>query len=117
MTVATGQILVGNDFDFIIRGFRDTRITPIEDSFLNAATTATWELRTAADGGGTQASSGSMTYVTGSNGDYIGGLDDAVSLTVGNVYWLTVILVQGGLKGYWNMSYVAARRTGKTPTS
>lgn len=115
--MSAGQLLINNDNDFRVRGFRDTRTTPISSSYLNAATTATWELRTAADGGGTQTSSGTMTYVTGSNGEYIGGIDDAVSLVAGTTYWLTVILVQGGVKFYINEDFVGARRTGKTPTS
>lgn len=117
MPVATAQILVGNDYDWRIKGYRDSRITPIEDSYLNAATTATWELRTAADGGGSQVSNGSMTYVTGSNGEYVGGIDDAVVLTPGTTYWLTIILVQGGVKLYINRPIEAVRRTGNTPTT
>lgn len=111
------QFLVGNDNDFRVRGFRDSRVTPLEDSYLNAATTYTWEIHTAVDQGGTLVSSGSMDYVTGSNGDYVGGADDAVTLTPGTEYWVTIILVQGGVKLKINDSFTAVRRTGRSPTT
>lgn len=111
----SGQILIRNDNDFRVRGFRDTRITPLTDSYLNAATTATWELRTAKSPGGSQVSSGTLSYVTGSNGEYVGGIDDAVSLTEGTEYWLHIVLAQGGVQGDWEVPLTAARRIGNSP--
>ena len=110
-----GQIFIRNDNDFRIRGFRDSRTTPLSSSYLNAATTATWELRTAKSPGGSQVSSGTMVYVTASNGEYVGGIDDAISLTEGTEYWLHIILVQGGVKGDWEVPLTACRRTGNNP--
>lgn len=106
----SGTILVGNDFDWWIKGFFNNRTK----QFMNTAT-GTWTLRTAPDGGGTLVSNGSMDYVAGSNGDYVGGIDDAIALTVGTTYYLTIILAQDGVKGDWRESFVAQRRTGKTP--
>jgi len=42
------------------------------------------------------ASAFAMRYENGSNGDYRGILDDAVSLTVGSEYWLVVKVDAGG---------------------
>lgn len=108
-------ILIRNDHDFRIKGFRDTRAAA--GTYLNAATTATWAITTAKNGGGTAVSNGTMEYVTDSNGEYVGGVDDAVSLTEGTEYWLQIILIQGGVRGDWNIPFTAVRRTGKTPIS
>ena len=104
------ELLVGNDNSIRVRGLKNTDT----GSYMNACTTATWELRTAADGGGTQVSSGSMAYVAASNGEWLGGIDDAVSLTVGTEYWLTVVLVESGARYYVNRPFTAVRRRGKT---
>lgn len=109
----SGQLFVNSDNDFRIKGFRDSRAAA--GIYLNAATTKTWEVRTAADGGGTEVSSGSMEYVDSSNGEYVGGMDDSIELTVDTTYWLTVVLVEGGVRGQWDVPLVATRRTGRNP--
>jgi hypothetical protein len=106
----SGQIQIRNDADFRIRGFKDKRT----GSYLNAAT-GTWELRTAKYNGGSQVSTGSMAYVSSSNGEYVGGIDNAISLTEGTTYWLHVTLAEGGVVGDWEIPVVAARRTGLNP--
>ena len=44
------QIQIGNTFGIGVRGFRDRRASV--GTYLNAASVATWDLRTAANGGG-----------------------------------------------------------------
>ena len=84
----------GNTNQFIVRGFRDPLVTPRSSSYLNAASVATWDLRDAADGGGNSVDSGTLTYLTGSNGDYYLQIPYTVALTVGTLYYLSVILRQ-----------------------
>lgn len=108
-------LFIRNDCDFRVRGFRDSRAA--RGTYLNAATTATWEVRTAASPGGSQVSSGTLTYVTASNGEYVGGMDDSVSLTAGTEYWVHIILVEGGVRFDYEDSFVAVGRKGKTPVS
>lgn len=116
MADAFFNIPVGNGFDFRVRGFRDSRVNPLGGTYLNAATTHTWELRTAADGGGTQVATGSLTYVAGSNGEYVGGpdgtTDGSQTMVVGTVYWVTIVLVQGSVPFSANFAVEAVRRTG-----
>lgn len=105
-------IFIRNDNDFRVKGFRDTRT----GDYLNAATTATWELNPAKKATSpTAVSSGSMTYVAGSNGEYVGGIDDAVVLTEGTTYWLNVVLVQDGIRLDIEIPVVAQLRSGSTP--
>ena len=105
----SGTIYIRNDTDIRIQGFRDSRAAA--GVYLNAADIHTWELRTSPDGGGSLVSSGNMAYVTGSNGEYVGGLDDSIVLTVGTTYWVHVILVELGVRGDWEDSFVARRRS------
>ncbi len=111
------KFLIGNDNDFIIRGFRNSRVKPIESSYLNAATTNTWAIHTAADQGGSLVGSGDMEYIAASNGDYVGGANDDLVLIHGTEYWVTVILVQDGIKLKINERFTAYRRTGLSPTT
>ena len=110
----SGELKVGQPNDFHVYGFHDIRRTD-RTTFLNAATTATWAIHTAADQGGSSVASGSMTYVASSNGEYVGGPDASVSLTAGTEYWITIVLIEGSVKWSVNAPYTAVRRTGKTP--
>lgn len=95
--------------DFRVKGFRDSRAA--RGTYLNAATTATWELNPAKKSTSPVATaSGTMTYVTGSKGEYVGGLDDATVLVEGTQYWLNVVLVEGGVRFDKEQPYTAARR-------
>lgn len=112
----SGKLLIRNDCDFQVKGFRDSRAAA--GTYLNAATTATWELNPAKKATAPIAtSSGTLTYVASSNGDYVGGIDDAVVLVEGTEYWLNVVLVQGGVRLDIEEAFTAARRTGRTPIS
>lgn len=104
----SGQLFVRNDTDIVIAGFQDRRASPT--TYLNAAT-GTWEIRTAKFPNGSQVATGSMEYVTGSNGEYVGGIDDAVSLTEGTTYWIHVTLDEGGVHGDWEDSFEAVLRS------
>lgn len=107
------DLLIRNDNDFRIVGFRDTR-NPDKTVFLNAATTATWELRTLRSPGGTQVATGTMEYVTGSNGEYVGGLASSVELEENDEYWLHIVLVEGDVNLDIEDSFTAQRRIGRS---
>lgn len=117
----TKNILALNPFDFRVKGFRDNRIKPLGASYLNAATTSTWEIRTAEGTGGTQIASGSLDYVAGTNGEYVGGPngtdDGSEDMVVGTSYWVTLILIQGAVKFHVNLPFETVRRTGSSPTT
>lgn len=108
------EIQVRNDTDVVLRGFRDRRAA--SGVYLNAAT-GTWEIRTAKSPGGTQVATGDLEYVTGSNGEYVGGIDDAVSLTEGITYWLHVVIAEGGVQADVERPFTATRRLGTSPVS
>lgn len=112
----SGILLIRNDNDFRIRGFRDSRAA--SGVYLNAATTATWELNPAKKATAPVAvASGTMTYVTGSNGEYVGGIDDSVVLVEGTEYWLNVVLAEGGVRLDCEEPLTAQRRTGRSPVA
>lgn len=108
------SLFIRNDNDFRVKGFRDSRAA--SGVYLNAASTATWELNPAKKATSPVAiSSGTLTYVTGSNGEYVGGIDDAVVLVEGTEYWLNIVLVEGGVRLDIEEPFTAVRRTGKSP--
>ncbi len=107
------QLLMNNPNDFRIKGFRDSRAA--RGTYLNAATTATWDIRTLAGiAGGTSLASGTLTYVTSSNGEYVGGPShtDISSAVEGTTYYLNILLVEGNVRLYLNPQIVAVRRLG-----
>lgn len=77
-------------------------------SYLNAAT-ATWTL---ADNSGTTVTTGSLSYVSASNGNYSGVIDAATTgtLTEGAVYTLTVTFAQSGYDDKRRLRLSAAYR-------
>ena len=105
---------IRNDIDFHIYGFRDSRAA--SGSYLNAATTKTWEIRsnTVANSGAI-VTSGTLEYVTGSNGEYVGGPDDAAALVEGTTYWGHIVLDQGGVHLDIEWPIPGARRLGTSP--
>jgi diacylglycerol kinase family enzyme len=108
--MSSTTIQIRNDVDVVVRGLKDRRTK----EFLNAAT-GTWELRTAKVGSGAQVSSGVMGYVSDSNGEYAGGIDNALTLTEGTTYWLHVELDEGGVVFDAEIPVVAVRRIGVRP--
>lgn len=109
-----------NTNTFMVRGFRDPLATPRSSSWLNAAITHTWDLRTVENGGGTSVASGSLTYYTGSNGDYWLAIPHTTSLTLNNTYYLSTILQQLGFDGRTvqlklEQPLVVVLRRGQTP--
>lgn len=72
------------------------RQVPAAADYINDAT-ITWVIRAAASDGSYDAAGalvsnggGTMDYVTDSNGDYYGTIEDNASLTNGSTYWVVV---------------------------
>lgn len=115
-------LYVGCTNGFTVRGFRDKQITPKADSYLNAASVATWSLSTAIAGGGSVVDSGTLTYITASNGTYHFDIPSTVSIVAGTVYYLTVTLTQTSngspvTLAFKDVAVTAQNRTGLTPNS
>lgn len=113
---ASGVLLLRNSNRVKIKGFRDPDAD--EGEYLNAATTRTWEVRTAKSPGGSAVASGNLTYVTGSNGVYSAVITPAAiaALVEGTDYWLHLVLEEGGVQGDWEIPVTAQRRLGTRPT-
>ncbi len=81
------DVIIGDDFTLRINGARDP-----DGSFLNSAT-VTFELFTAA---GVSVTTGSLSYVAASNGNYRGVIESTVTsaLTAGAQYYVIFVLVQ-----------------------
>lgn len=114
-------LYIGNTNQFLVRGFRDPLVTPKSSSYLNAASTATWDLRTAANGGGTSVASGSLTYLTDSQGTYYFRIPAGTALTLNTLYYVSVILAQTSLGDTVQFSaeqeLTALLRRGHTPNN
>lgn len=104
-------IYIRNDNDIYLKGLKDSRPG---GGYLNAATVA-YDLRTAKYPSGSSAATGTLTYVAGSNGCYVGGIDKSISLTEGTEYWLRITSDEGGVEGDWEEPVTAIRRIGRLP--
>lgn len=86
-----GNLYIGED-SIVYWGDRDAPGSGLYDnnlrSFVNDATVA-FVLKNSA-GSAVSGASGSMTYVTGTQGVYEGVLEDGVSLTDGSTYYLEI---------------------------
>lgn len=96
-------LLVANDNDVELMGVSDRR----DDLPVNDAT-VTFALTTV---GGESRSTGSLTYVPGSDGLYRGTIESNVSLTDGVNYRLTVTATAGTKNGQWVIACIARTRT------
>lgn len=98
------QLLIGNDTEIVIEALRLTADgSYVNDAVLTAAVTA--------DGVAvTGASSISLEYQSGSNGNYRGIIPGTVSLTAGADYVITVTSSNYNLR--WVITRTAAERTG-----
>lgn len=109
---------MNNPNDFRVSGFRDSRAA--RGTYLNAATTKTWDIRTAVGvAGGTSIASGTLSYVTASQGEYVGGptAADLEDLVEDTTYYLYLRLVEGDVEYVVNPPIVAVRRLGTNPVS
>lgn len=90
------SIFINSDNAVYVRGLRaDNAASGV--TIDDATVTLSLHLTEAAAAAGTSpvtgASSISMTYVTDSNGDYRGVLPYSVTLTLGDVYWVRILIV------------------------
>lgn len=112
-------LYLGNTNQFMVRGYRDPLITPKSSSYLNSPSVATFDVRTLPNGGGTSVASGSLIYVTGSNGDYVLTIPYTTSYTLGDTYYVSCILRQTSngtvVQFKAEQALVAMMRTGHTP--
>lgn len=94
-------IYLGCDFDVF------TEETRTASAYLDAAT-VTWTLYQSDKT--TSVSSGSLTYTTDSNGDYLGVIPATVTgtLTVGSTYYVKIVVAEGGADGVWWIQCTAA---------
>jgi hypothetical protein len=84
-------IYVGSDNRIELTGLRD----PDDDSYVNDAT-VTALLKDSADANTISGSSITLTYVTGSDGNYRGSMPNTVSLTDGTSYYVHVSASSSG---------------------
>lgn len=84
-----------------------------DGTYLNAATVS-YQLTDLA-GNNISGASGSMSYVTASDGRYQGVLDSTVSLTDGQEYWILITLTSAGGIGSARKVRCVARYAGEEP--
>jgi hypothetical protein len=111
----TDSIFVGSDNDVNVRGVAAARepSTYLADATVTFALYTTDIAATALAGTPISGTAGTCSYVTGSNGDYLGAIADDQTglLTLGTVYWLGVkIVTQDGMTDRRAIPYVAASR-------
>jgi hypothetical protein len=93
-------LYIGEDNNLYWDGAAGTSSTTGATAFLNAAT-ITYALKTAA-GASVASGTGSLTYITGSDGNYVGAIQSTVTstLTAGAVYYLEYTLVSSPYNGF-----------------
>jgi len=122
MTDSEGNLFVNEDGEISWEGLHDRvamkqagRSVPATADYVNDAT-ITWVIRAAAASGDFDPTGalvanggGTMTYVTGSNGCYVGTIEDDAALTIGMTYWVVVSMAASGDRvGSRKLKYVAA---------
>ena len=83
-------------------------------AFINDAT-VTYAIKSdssGAPGSTLSGGTGSLSYVTGSNGKYQGTIESSVTTTAGSLYWIEVTFSSGSLNGVIQ-EQVEAQRRGK----
>ena len=107
--VTIDQLLINNDNDVKLAGFKDSREsgTDVAD-YLNAGSVS-YEVKTAS---GTVVATGSMAYVASSKGDYLGIIEKTVSANFieHGIYYIEISATQGDVEGFWREQSVAAYR-------
>lgn len=104
-TACAGSALyIGADMDVEYTGAQDR-----EGTFLNSGT-CTWQLFTAA---GVSVATGTLTYDTGSDGDYYGVIESTVTagLTADAPYYVIITFVQGAYNDSRKLNSRAAYRS------
>jgi hypothetical protein len=93
-------IHIGEDRNVWWEGATGTSSTTGATGFLNAAS-ITYALKTAA-GASVASGTGSLTYITGSDGNYVGAIQSTVTsaLTAGALYHLEITLVSSPYNGF-----------------
>jgi len=97
-------LYISEDNRFRITGLKDVE----EDEYVNNAT-GTWEVQTRT-GGSIEGASGDMTYLTGTNGNYVGYMDSAVAALLTEVgrYRVIISMTSDGRDLYRLLSVPAA---------
>lgn len=111
------SIYVGSDNDVNVKGVCKARTptTPVNDATVTFAL-YTSEANALGETSAISGTSGTCSYVSGSNGNYLGAIADNQSslLTIGTVYWLGVkVVTQDGMTDRRAIPYVARGRRGK----
>lgn len=109
MPEAPGQLTIDSDHGIMWSGLYDWvamkqagRDSPAAADYIDDAT-ITWVIRAAAADGSYDSAGalvtnggGTMSYITDSNGDYIGTIEDGASLTLGSTYWVIATATASG---------------------
>lgn len=102
----TDNIFINNDNRIVLTGLKNEST----DAFENGATVT----MTLYDSANTEVTGQSwpatLTYITASDGNYEGTLDDGLSLTDGQDYEVRITAVASGANGEWRKTLTAAFR-------
>lgn len=99
------HLFLGNDTSVELIGLNRSDT----DAYVNDAT-VTFTLKDSNGTAVTGAENISMSYVSSSNGQYRGTLQDTVTLTNGGTYYLEVTATGAGFKGFWRFECLARYR-------
>lgn len=102
-------LFIGCDNVLKYSGAHDADVTPASQSDYLNALTVTYVVN---DSNGTQITTGTLSYVSSSNGNYKGTIDGAVTaaLTVGALYTIIITATGGGYDDERFLDETAARR-------
>lgn len=102
MPDSLGNVYIDEDNAIWLRGLYDQLADSGAGGYVNDAT-VTWVFRAASADGSYNAAGalvsnagGTMTYKTGSNGEYYGTIEDNAAFTAGTAYWCVVTITASG---------------------
>ena len=111
MPILVDDWFYGNSCDVVLTGFKDSRVTgTAQTDYLNAATTnyTIYE----ADKTTEFKAETAMPYVADSSGVYKGAIPGTETPTIGGVYWIKVVALEGDVRlEHWEQVQVKRRQT------
>ena len=108
--IVIDALLINNDNDIGLLGFKDSRVAGTDVGDYANAATVTYRILTAS---GTEFKAATtMSYVAGSKGEYLGVLEkaDAADLVEHGIYYIEISAAESGLEGFWREQTVAKHR-------
>lgn len=106
---ANATLYVSNDTLVRVQGLRNASLSA--SGYVNDATMTATVVDSTGDEVSGQSWPLTLSYVSDSDGNYEGTIQDTAEITAGSSYTIKVTANKSGLKGYWELPATARART------